>query len=69
MILYRYNNKKCRINIIFQEIYYINKYELEEHISFNNMDYEYKEKYLCQLIVRINYFLQVNTDDIVKISS
>lgn len=49
---------------IRQEVYYIKTYGLEEHMKFNNMDYKYKEKYLCSLRGRINYCLQVNPSDI-----
>ena len=45
---------------IRQEVYYIEKYGLDSHLSKINSP---KEKYLCSLLGRINYVLQINPSD------
>lgn len=46
---------------IRQEMYYIKKYGFDEHLKFLKIDN--KEKYINNLIGRINYCLQINKSD------
>lgn len=45
---------------ICQEIYYINKFSLDSHLEYLNLD---KDKYLSNLYGRLNYALNINPND------